>query len=327
MAPVSSLAAILGLSVVSGVNLYLSVLVVGLAERFRWIAGLPPELQVLGHPVVLILAGLLCLVEFFADKIPFVTVVWDGLHTFIRPIGGALLALKAAGQLDPTVQVLAMLAGGTIALGAHGTKMGVRMLAHTAPEPATHSLISLAEDVGVVGLLALVYSHPYVAIPILLVILLIILMLLPTLFRILHFLLVGLAGRLMSWVRRAGRNDVPHWVELAILELDPFGSEHVIRAFARKVKGAARWKEGYLAHIGLRWLFIHRGLFKPKAVLMDEGRYDPLRFDQGSMWDSLVFLQEGKPQVFFVPKDWSRPFKELKTPSSTRLAGRTGQSH
>jgi hypothetical protein len=314
VAPVSTLASILGLSVVSGVNLYLSVLAVGLAERYHWISGLPPELHVLAHPAVLIAAGVLCLLEFFADKIPFVTLAWDGLHTFIRPIGGALLALGAAGRLDPTVQVLAMLAGGTIALGAHGTKMGVRMLAHTTPEPAAHSLISLAEDAGVVGLLMLVYTHPKVAVPIVLVLLLAIVLLLPILFRVLHFMLSGLAGRIMSWVKQTGRHDVPTWAELAILDVDPAGSEHVVRAFARKVRGAPRLKEGYLAHIQGRWIFLHRGLFKPRAVLLDEGQYDPVRIDRGSLWDSLVFMKAGRPQVFFLPKDWLRCFTGLKFP-------------
>jgi hypothetical protein len=305
MAPISTLAGILGLSVVSGVNLYLSVLAVGLAERFHWVAGLPPDLQILAHPVVLIAAGLLCLIEFFADKIPFVTVVWDGIHTFIRPVGGALLALGAAGRLDPTVQVLAMLAGGTIALGAHSTKMGVRMLAHSTPEPTAHSVISVIEDAGVIGLLALVYAHPYVAIPVLATIILGILLLLPALFRVLVFLLAGFKGFLMAWVKRPGRSEVPLWVEVALLESDATGGERITRSFARKVKGAARLKEGYLAHTQERWLFVHRGLFKSKTILMDEGADNPVRIDRGALWDSLVFLRKGKPQLFYVPKDWS----------------------
>ena len=322
MTPIGTLASILGLSVVSGVNLYLSVLAVGLAERFHWIAGLPPELHVLAHPAVLLTAGLLCLVEFFADKIPFVTVVWDGVHTVIRPVGGALLALGAAGRLDPTVQVLALLAGGAIALGAHGGKMGVRMLAHTTPEPVAHGLISLGEDVGVVGLLALVYTHPLVAVPILLAILLGIVLLIPILFRVLRFLGAGFSGRILSWVRRADRDDVPQWAELAILEFDPAGTQHVLRAFARKVKGAPRLKEGYLAHVQGRWIFLHRGLFKPKALLLDEGQYDPLRIDRGPLWDSLVFMRKGRPQVFFLSKDWLLLFFEFRHRHDPESAGR-----
>ncbi len=316
MAPLSTLTGILGLSVVSGINLYLAVLTVGLAERFHWISGLPPELHVLAHPAVLIAAGLLFLIEFFADKVPFITVIWDGIHTFVRPIGGALLALGAAGNLHPTVQVIAMLAGGTIALGTHGSKMGFRLLAHTAPEPTAHSLISVAEDVGVVGLLALAYSHPYVALPVLAGIILLTALMLPMLFRVLHFLLAGFAGRVMSWVRHAGRHEVSEWAELAILELDAKGSQHVVRAFARKVRGAPRLKDGFLARIGDRWHFIHRGLFKTKAIAMDESSIDPLRVGKGLIWDSLVFLRDGKAQVFFLPKDWARSFHgEIEKPA------------
>ncbi len=315
MAPLSTLAGILGLSVVSGINLYLAVLTVGLAERFHWISGLPSELHILAHPAVLIAATLLCLIEFFADKVPFVTVIWDGIHTFVRPVGGALLALGVAGNLHPTVQVIAMLAGGTIALGTHGSKMGFRLLAHTTPEPTAHSLISIAEDVGVVGLLVLAYRHPYVAIPLLVSIILLTALMLPLLFRVLHFLLAGFAGRILSWVRGASRHEVSEWAELAILELDVKGSQRVVRAFARRVKGAPRLKDGFLARIGGRWHFLHRGLFKTKTIAMDEAGLDPLRVGKGLLWDSLVFLQGGKAQVFFLPKDWARTFhSEVEEP-------------
>jgi hypothetical protein len=313
MAPLQQLAGILGLSVVSGINLYLSVLVVGLAERFHWASGLPPELGILGHPLVLVTAGLLFLVEFFADKIPFVTIVWDALHTVIRPVGGALLALGAAGRLAPVAQVVAFLAGGTIAFGAHGTKMGVRILAHTAPEPGTHGLLSMAEDVGVIGLLVLAYAHPYLALPLLGALVLLIALLLPLGFRVMDFLLTGLAGRAMSWVKQARRHEVPRWVELALLEADPSGSDWVARAFARKAKGVPRLKDGYLARIGNRWGFVHRGLFRAKVVLMDEGRREPARIDRGLFWNSVVFLRGGKVQEFLLPKDWSAGLSSLLT--------------
>ena len=297
------LAGILGLSVVSGVNLYLAVLAVGIAERFHWVTGLPPELHILSHPLVLAAAGLLFLVEFFADKIPFVTVIWDTVHTVIRPLGGGLLALGAAGQLHPVAQVLALLAGGTIALGSHGTKMGLRLLAHTTPEPTTHSLLSVAEDIGVLGLLALVYSHPYIALPVLAGILLIIALLLPLVFRVVNFLLSSLGGRIRSWVRQAGPQEAPRWVELALLEVEPVAADWVGRAFARRVKGAPRLREGYLARLGNRWVFIHRGIFGTKAILMEEGRREPVRLDAGLFWDSAVFLREGKVQEFLILKD------------------------
>src|SRR5438445_673543 len=87
------LGVILGLAFVSGINLYLGILVTGLAQRFGLVTDLPPELQILSHTWVLAAAGVFYTLEFFADKIPFITPVWDFVHTFIRPVGGALLAL------------------------------------------------------------------------------------------------------------------------------------------------------------------------------------------------------------------------------------------
>jgi len=301
---ISQLAGILGLSVVSGVNLYLAVLAVGLGQRFQWITGLPAALQILSHPLVLGAAGLLFLVEFFADKIPFVTVIWDTAHTIIRPLGGALLALGAAGQLHPVLQVIALLGGGTIALGSHGTKMGVRLLAHTTPEPATHSLLSVAEDLGVVGLLALVYAYPYIAVPVLLAILVALAFLLPLVFRVAHFLLTSLGGRIRSWMSQAGRQEVPRWVDLALLEADPLAADWVGRAFARRAKGVPRLREGYLARFGHRWVFVHRGFFRTRTVPVQEERRDPARWDKGLLWNSAVFLRNGKVQEFLVLKDW-----------------------
>ncbi|MCG8652573.1 MAG: DUF4126 domain-containing protein, partial [Pirellulales bacterium] len=156
-----ALVSALGLSFVSGINLYATVLVVGLAHRYGLFETLPAGLEVLSNPWVLGLAGVLYSLEFFADKVPFVATIWDGFHTFIRPMGAALIALGAAEQFGPLGQVAAMLVGGSVALGTHSTKAGFRMLANTAPEPTTHSVISVAEDVGVVGLTALVFAYPW----------------------------------------------------------------------------------------------------------------------------------------------------------------------
>jgi len=319
MSPLQQLVSILGLSVVSGINLYLAVLAVGLAERFHWVTGLPSELHILSHPLVLTAAGVLFLIEFFADKIPFVTVLWDSVHTVIRPLGGALLALGAAAHLHPVVQVIAALTGGTIALGSHGTKMGVRLLAHTAPEPAAHSLLSVAEDAAVVGLLALAYAHPRIALCVLAALLLFIAMLLPLVLRVFRFTLTSLAGRIMAWVRSAERRQVPRWVELALLEVDSGGADWVGRAFARRVKGVPRLRGGYLARLGNRWIFIHRGVLGTKVLQMEEGRREPARLDAGMLWDSAVFLREGKVQDFLIPKDWSSGLRRLGRAASGRV--------
>jgi hypothetical protein len=154
-----TLSSILGLGFASGVNLYAAILVVGIGERMGWLSGLPGELSVLANPIVLAVAGFLYFLEFFADKIPFVSVAWDSIHTVIRPLGGAALALASASKLSPEMQALALLAGGSLALGSHSTKMGYRLLVHASPEPVTDSIFSVAEDFGVVGLVLLTYKH------------------------------------------------------------------------------------------------------------------------------------------------------------------------
>lgn len=219
---------VLGLAIGAGLNLYAAVLVTGLGIRYGLLQNMPGELGLLAHPVVLGAAGILYVAEFVADKVPFFTPIWDGLHTFIRPLGGALLALGATADLDPMAKILAMLAAGTLALGTHSSKMGFRLMAHATPEPATHSVISVAEDFGVVALLALAYAYPWVAIPVFLGIVVAILAFLPFLLRVARFLLAGLVGRVMSWV--PGQTDA--------------GGR--VKAYARKVKGAPRLARGWL---------------------------------------------------------------------------------
>ncbi len=178
-----TLAGLLALALGSGINLYATALTLGLCMRFGWIDGLPTEFSVLAHPVILTLAGVLYALEFIADKVPFITPVWDAIHTFIRPVGAAVLASQAVAELDPLVRAGAILMSGSVALATHSGKMGARLAAHTVPDPVTHSAISIAEDFGVVGVLVLAWQHPLVALPILIAILLVIALLLRLFYR------------------------------------------------------------------------------------------------------------------------------------------------
>lgn len=170
----ATLSGILGLAIAGGVNIYLAVLTLGAGIRWGWFQSLPGELEILAHPIVLGVAAVFYAADFIADKVPFVTPLWDSVHTVVRPVGVALLAFGAAAKLDPLVQALAVLAAGSVALGTHSTKMGVRLAAHAAPEPVTHSALSVAEDLGVIGLLVLAFTYPWIAIPVLAVLVLLI---------------------------------------------------------------------------------------------------------------------------------------------------------
>jgi hypothetical protein len=152
----------MGFSFAAGLNLYATVAILGLASRFDWVA-LPPQFKVFDNDIVIGAAIVMYIVEFVADKIPWVDSIWDGLHTVIRPIGGALIAVATLGPASPTVQGLVALLGGSLAAGTHFTKAGTRAVANTSPEPFTNWILSLSEDALVVGLGFMALKYPAAA--------------------------------------------------------------------------------------------------------------------------------------------------------------------
>lgn len=156
----------MGSAWLSGFNLYATVLTLGLLARFGLVS-LPGDLQYLSHLWVIALAGVLYLIEFLADKIPWIDSIWDAIHTFIRVPAGAVLAASAFANFDPAVRTAALLAGGTLALSSHGTKASVRMAANTSPEPFSNIFLSLFEDIFTVGMAVLAAFHPAVILAVL----------------------------------------------------------------------------------------------------------------------------------------------------------------
>ncbi|HQZ40529.1 MAG TPA: DUF4126 domain-containing protein [Vicinamibacterales bacterium] len=165
----------LGFSLAAGVNLYATVALVGLAARYGWVA-LPEQFEVFNNPWIIGAAAVLYAIEFFADKIPWVDTIWDTLHTFIRPVGGALIAVAALGEASPTVEGLVALLGGVVAAGSHATKASTRVAANASPEPFSNWALSLLEDVFVVGLGLVTLKFPLLALGVSLAILLVMLL-------------------------------------------------------------------------------------------------------------------------------------------------------
>lgn len=157
----NAVSVILGSSWTSGVNLYLTIAGLGIAHRMQWIT-LPGNMDAISHPLIIALAVILYLVEFFADKIPYVDSAWDSVHTFIRPIGGATLAYLGTSETAPIVQTAMTMIGGTVALDAHATKAGTRVAINASPEPVTNSVASVTEDGLVVGAIWLMIAVPIV---------------------------------------------------------------------------------------------------------------------------------------------------------------------
>lgn len=152
-------------SLLAGWRLYLCVFATGLAMRLDAIP--VPEhlasLAVLENPWVMGIAAVAALCEFFADKVMWLDSAWDAVHTFVRPVGGALLALAIVDPSDPATQVIAFLLGGSAAFAAHAGKAGARGMVNTSPEPVSNVAVSTVEDVATAGLLWAAYEYPYVA--------------------------------------------------------------------------------------------------------------------------------------------------------------------
>lgn len=153
------------ISLLAGWRLYLCVFAVGLAMHFGWLP-LPSHLhalQVLASPWVIGAAGVGALAEFFADKVMWIDSAWDTVHTLVRPVGGALLALAVVNPQDPQWQVVALLFGGGASLLAHSAKAGTRAVVNASPEPVSNAAISTGGDIVTGGLLYIVLAHPAIA--------------------------------------------------------------------------------------------------------------------------------------------------------------------
>lgn len=142
----STLSLALGSAWTSGINLYATVFVLGLFQKIG-LAKLPGGLDVLDNWWIIGIAAFLYLIEFVADKVPYIDSVWDVVHTFIRVPAGALLAYAAVGDLDPTTQIAAFLFGGGVALSSHGTKATARAFVNLSPEPVSNWFLSIVEDI------------------------------------------------------------------------------------------------------------------------------------------------------------------------------------
>jgi len=182
----TAVAQLIPLAFASGLNLYATVAVLGLCEHFH-LVDLPPQFRAFDHPAIIGIALAMYAVEFVADKIPWFDSVWDAVHTVVRPIGGALVAVNAMGHASPLTTALAALLGGSIAMTTHVTKAGTRAAVNTSPEPFSNWVLSLGEDAVAIGLSYFALQHPYAAALVAIVLLV---------------AMITLASYIVGWVRR-----------------------------------------------------------------------------------------------------------------------------
>ena len=183
MGTIEALSLAMGTAWTSGINLYATVAALGIANRLEMIQ-LPQNLEVLSHPGVIAIACIMYFIEFFADKVPYLDTGWDALHTFIRVPAGAILAARSLGDLNPALELMALLAGGSITLIAHATKATTRLAINASPEPFSNWAASITEDLTVFGSLWLMFHHPIVMIILVLVFLALVAWLVPKIYRL-----------------------------------------------------------------------------------------------------------------------------------------------
>lgn len=274
MEAINLLGGAMGLSFVSGINLYATILAVGVGMNSGLIKLAPgmESLEVLGHPLILIIAGAMYTAEFFADKVPWVDSAWDTVHTFIRPIGGALIASSAVGQLDPAAELAVMLAGGSIALSTHATKASARLVINQSPEPFTNTAASVVEDVVAFGGAWLSLRHPAVMLVLVVISLIIIGILGPKVLRLLRVELNVLATLIGNLARdtSVGWERLDDKYRAAVPEgFSPRDTDFCLRAVGGKGTGLRRNLMGALCMQDDRLVFLSRSYFRPKCCDLD----------------------------------------------------------
>lgn len=333
MGVIQLLGSTLGLGLVSGINLYATVLVVGLGIRLDLIVLRPElhQLEVLANPIVIVVAGLIFVVEFLADKIKWIDSIWDAIHTFIRPLGAALIGAAALGEVSPESIVVALLCGG-VALSGHSTKAGLRLLVNHSPEPFSNIALSLIEDVLVVLGTYLAVQHPYVMLIIVALFVTAFLWFAPKAFRLLRIetkAIVALLKKLFlklkglfvrkrtSAFSKAHSLESSNLIDIANDEMpveyvyylrDAFNVNDraaVIKCVAGKGVRGLRHSIGYLNITSTEAVFLCKRLLRLRHYAVPRNKIEHVHFKKQLLMDRLTVRIGGKAHVFYFFKELS----------------------
>ncbi|MCK8600613.1 DUF4126 domain-containing protein [Desulfoferrobacter suflitae] len=278
MEVIAKLGSLLGLSFIAGINLYATVAVTGICVKYQLVQGLPPELHVLANDAVIFLAVFLYVIEFLMDKVPGLDTLWDSLHTIIRPLGGAMLALMQVGEASPAMEVMVFMLGASLASVAHITKAGTRVIVNASPEPVSNFVVSTGEDVLAVGYTYLSLAYPKVTFFLTLLCLAIFVMVFPLIFRTVRMLLGAILFRIKCFLRKEAA-----WMESRSLpfQYDRFYEQHkqpgekvcwTGRAHSLKVPGMAKFSPLRVVISSQAIHLLHRRRFRlqDKVLPLDE---------------------------------------------------------
>ena len=339
MEAITLLGSTMGLGLMSGLNLYATVLTVGLGIRLGLIT-LNPELaglEVLASPYVLIAAGVIYLVEFFADKIPWVDSIWDSVHTLIRPLGAAVIGATAIGAIEPQTAVIAALCAG-VSLSGHSVKAGTRLLANHSPEPFSNIALSLGEDVLVVIGSWLALRHPAIMVTIVGIFLIAFVWFAPKAFRLLRMEWLATLALLKKfyvlakqYVQSFGQgrrlaavgteftvpvnvgnvvvddgnsDDVPEHILHRLDNKAPSrGRRFFIRCTAGKGVKKLRHSVGYLQIDDDNLVFVTKRMFRVRDHQIERSAIEDIQFKKRPLLDRLIIRTKGKQQQFYFFKD------------------------
>ena len=307
----TTLGVALGLASLAGLNLYLTVFATGLAIQQNWInvAQTYPELTILSHPVILAIAGTLYVLEFFADKIPWVDSLWDAVHTVIRPVGGAFLAIRVLGSPDPVFDVITALLAGGAAFAVHGVKAGTRLVVNHSPEPFSNIALSVAEDVTVLGGLMLIRHDPVIALIVFVLLLLSIAYFGPKLFRAakvqLWLIWKKIASPAADQLESELPKTLPHELDIAFfsvnLERDPVA--WAVPCVSAASRGIPRNLFGYLVATtrpGARLAFVAKRGWRQLASELDLESYKVAHEPKFLSENVVLYSLEKKAKYIFL---------------------------
>jgi len=311
MQVLQTLGVALGLASLAGLNLYLTVFITGLSIQQHWIdvSLAYPELAILAHPAIIAISGVLYVLQFFADKVPWVDSLWDAVHTFIRPLGGAFLAIRVLGTSDPTIEVIAALLAGTATLATHSMKAGTRLVVNHSPEPFSNITLSVFEDAAVVGGLFLIKQDPVIALGVFTVLLLVIAWVGPKVFR---------AARVQLWliwkkISSPASNeletqlakDLPHEFDIAFfsvnLERDPIA--WAVPCISTSARGLSGNLSGFLVATkrpGPKLAFVARRGWKHLALELELAGYKVAHEPKFLSENVVLYCLEKKPKYLFL---------------------------
>ncbi len=322
MDAIARLGTLLGLSFISGVNLYATVAVVGLSIKYGLVHGLPPELGVLANNAVLTIAIVLYCVEFLVDKVPGLDTLWDSLHTIIRPIGGAFLALMQVGHASPVVQVITFLLGAALASAAHFSKAGTRLVVNASPEPFSNMVLSTTEDIAVFGLAYLSIKQPVLAFFVIIALLALTVAVAPTLLRAIRMLVSALWHKLKNLFRGGAAwqeaSSAPSMREDALLDDLLHKDETILwraRGYSGKIPGVPRFTHILLAASERSIFCLYRRRFKLRSQNIHRSDVDTIRFYPGRLFVKGVIRARGTAwSVLFFPSTADTVPQDLGAP-------------